>query len=493
MVSAATREAGLSPRFYRFRSVDSLIGKRAELAGQYVYFADPATLNDPLEGFRDIVWNGDPTAWRNHIRHYLLCLMQTVSMLHIMGPAYNAVQEHDFTSITAAKLPTDQFRALFETISRAFFSDARLAAYPQSLAARGPMRRDELLFYLWTLHPHAVRAVTKAFADHRLCPPDQGDVFKDWGSDPLDGTDFEGLRDGVISAPDADKAGELFAVARMAIEYRLILAGGEPDPATAGWGALLGDFPSIYLDRLQTLMHPPWYTACFVTDYRQAAMWGHYGDSHRGVCLEFASVPDGAGEPALPLKQEVGFRASGGKSEPIIDTVRQRFHPVRYESGAYAEVDFFSSLGCLAAPDLAFWFLAEDGQRSAAAGGLFEAGDDWRKTYWSRHYDALTTKRDGWAHEKEHRLVLTASLLDFREVEARKLAFDLDSLTGVIFGLRTPATAKREIMRIVREKCEAKGRADFDFYQAYYSRGSGQIERAKLPFRDRTRTADEAP
>lgn len=66
MTSLQAAEVGSSPRLYRFRSVDALIGKRAELADQYIYFAEPAALNDPLEGFKDIVWNGDATAWRNH-------------------------------------------------------------------------------------------------------------------------------------------------------------------------------------------------------------------------------------------------------------------------------------------------------------------------------------------------------------------------------------------------------------------------------------------
>ena len=32
---------------YRFRSVDALIGERAELQNQEIYFASPAQLNDP--------------------------------------------------------------------------------------------------------------------------------------------------------------------------------------------------------------------------------------------------------------------------------------------------------------------------------------------------------------------------------------------------------------------------------------------------------------
>jgi hypothetical protein len=40
--------------FYRFRSVDALLGERAELDSQEIYFASPAELNDPMEGFKDL-------------------------------------------------------------------------------------------------------------------------------------------------------------------------------------------------------------------------------------------------------------------------------------------------------------------------------------------------------------------------------------------------------------------------------------------------------
>jgi hypothetical protein len=480
MPSTPAVEAGSSARFYRFRSVDALLGKRSELAEQYIYFAEPSSLNDPLEGFKDIVWNGDAIAWRNHLRHYLLCLIQTVSILYIMGPSYDAVRKHDFALTTPARLPTDQYRTLFDGICSRFFANSRVAAYPTLLESRGAMRRDEWLFYLWTLHPHAVRTVMQAFADNSLCPPDGRALFKDWGAEPLDAAYFDMLHEALASTPGEDSASEFYASARVILDQNQMLAGAEPDPKTVGWAVLLGDFPSTYLDRLQALMHPDWYTACFVADYRQPAMWGHYGDSHAGVCLEFNSIQDGAGRPALPLRQQVGVRISGDEIKPIMDVVRQQFHPVRYENGPDREVDFFSSLGRLSAPDLAFWFQAADGARSSAAGDLFEAEDAWHQAYWARHFEILTTKRAGWAHEQEHRLVLTSGLTDFREIEARKLTFDLESLSGIIFGLKTPTTDKREIVRILREKCEAAGRTDFDFYQAYHSRASGQIERVKL-------------
>src|ERR1035438_6721226 len=63
---------------YRFRSIDALLGKRAELEKQEIFFASTKQLNDPVEGYKDLFWRGDVIAWRNFLRHYALCLMQTI-------------------------------------------------------------------------------------------------------------------------------------------------------------------------------------------------------------------------------------------------------------------------------------------------------------------------------------------------------------------------------------------------------------------------------
>ena len=60
--------------FFRFRSADALLEKYQELERQTIYFATPEELNDPMEGFRDIVWKGDKIVWTNFFKHYVFCL-----------------------------------------------------------------------------------------------------------------------------------------------------------------------------------------------------------------------------------------------------------------------------------------------------------------------------------------------------------------------------------------------------------------------------------
>lgn len=55
----------------KFRSTKYLID---ELKNNELYFADLEELNDPMESFKNLVWQGDEVLWCNLFNHYLLCL-----------------------------------------------------------------------------------------------------------------------------------------------------------------------------------------------------------------------------------------------------------------------------------------------------------------------------------------------------------------------------------------------------------------------------------
>ena len=45
--------------FYKFRTIEKLLDPSfQELERQTVFFASPDELNDPMEGFQDLVWTG---------------------------------------------------------------------------------------------------------------------------------------------------------------------------------------------------------------------------------------------------------------------------------------------------------------------------------------------------------------------------------------------------------------------------------------------------
>jgi hypothetical protein len=60
------------------------------------------------------------------------------------------------------------------------------------------------------------------------------------------------------------------------------------------------------------------------------------------------------------------------------------------------------------------------------------------------------------------------------------LRYKFTELSGIIFRTQTTMDHKEQILRIVGEKCKAENRADFDFYQLRYSRGSCQFQLGPL-------------
>jgi len=70
--------------FYRFRSLNKLfntyddnnnaekkITRLGELEEQCIFFPTVQQLNDPMEGYRNLIWKGDKIVWINFIRNFM--------------------------------------------------------------------------------------------------------------------------------------------------------------------------------------------------------------------------------------------------------------------------------------------------------------------------------------------------------------------------------------------------------------------------------------
>ena len=154
--------------FYRFRPVDALLDRFHELENQEIYFASPAELNDPMEGFRDVFWQGDRIAWKNLFRHYLRCLTRACALWFVCG------EDHPFgwdqIPILDPCLPTEAAAALDAQIDDAFFSNDA-DEYINALSGRTtPVRRDELCAHVLALHPLAVTTIISCCERAGLVP-----------------------------------------------------------------------------------------------------------------------------------------------------------------------------------------------------------------------------------------------------------------------------------------------------------------------------------
>ena len=93
-------------RIMRYRSIKNLLGEHKELEAQTIYFAGPDELNDPMEGFQDVFWEGDYVLWKNLIRHYVLCLLMSFEVATIISPEFKRDSVIPLLSLSASTLPT---------------------------------------------------------------------------------------------------------------------------------------------------------------------------------------------------------------------------------------------------------------------------------------------------------------------------------------------------------------------------------------------------
>jgi hypothetical protein len=475
-------EAPTITHLYRFRPLTRLLG--GELLNQQIYFAKPETLNDPMEGFRDIYWRGDAIVWRNLFRHFALCVERAVSLLTIIGESaplgWDMIPVFNHGDISF----TPQQKAHQDDVLATLFKDELIQNWIAALAARAqPVRRAELAAHLRSIHPLVVATV-------QACYRKRGMITAPEPSPTL----LETLRENVVNSRTAidsirkmEEEGnatefqiDAFYTAhlKMLAEMDLIHLYNEAiDPKMTNRNFVFLTFCDEFVDRIETLAYPEWYTACFMEECRDSSVWGSYGQNHTAACLKFR-VKDLDGNPALPIHRPTGANNAG-----LICAYRDHaFRRIVYEN-EHLPVDFFNSLGRLPMPVLRrYWYSDPDGGLSSCGDQIFKEADAWRTQYWDAFYHAITRKLKDWRYEREHRLILSGEFFDFGTDESRVLKYDFNSLDGIIFGIKTPNDAKLEIFKIIEDLCRANSRKDFKFYQAFYSRASGMIEHAELTF-----------
>lgn len=155
---------------YRFRPIERLLDEN-ELQKQEIYFADPADLNDPMEGFRDVWWKGDDVVWENLFRHYITCLEWAYSMLSIGGEG-KPVGWNDAVFTDGGTGATHIYTDRLSKLVSAFLDGIVVHSLIQALAKRAvPVRRDELGFYLRSIHGFALSVIDQNYSEHGLSPP----------------------------------------------------------------------------------------------------------------------------------------------------------------------------------------------------------------------------------------------------------------------------------------------------------------------------------
>ncbi|WP_457265951.1 DUF2971 domain-containing protein [Pseudomonas sp. P5_C3] len=452
---------------YRFRPVDSLLGldRESELEGTYLYFAAPEQLNDPLEGYRELVWKGDNVIWTNFFKHYIEC----VFIRNVQYLAEN-LEEHNFPIQPHLNdIPPEHATQIKSQIYN-FIKNKNIQRHINYLAEnQKTIYSSELLLHLRAVQLFAMYIVSTVFAEHKLIPKGYGINGESLTTLLVTSTR---LLDHLENRTESER-GKIFDQTMLFALQSIDLANSYSnfkEGESSNWLRLCNETPEEFLNSRVRLTYPSWFVSCFMEDCSSSSIWGTYGNNHKGACLKF-KVAKVSGAPTIPLKVLTA-------NKPVPNwwtTIDFEFHKVIYEEKS-PELDFFSSLGSYTENELiSKWYTDERGSKSTRMNDVFGDLEKWRSHYYFSEKKSLTTKTRHWKDEQEYRLILKAKFGSQTSIEARKLKYNFSDLEGIIFGINTPTSEKYKLMEMIERMCRNQGREDFTFYQAYYCHTDNKV------------------
>jgi hypothetical protein len=455
---------------YRFRPVWRLLsedGKSGELDSQYIYFADPAQLNDPLEGYKDLFFSGDRVVWDNLFRHYVRCLV--TSCLFYYGGFEGETQDSSIQIFSTRRNLSHTANELNDEIYKRLVAEPTITKYLEYLSGSVGIHQHELTSHLSLIHQPALATVFEVFFERKLCKNDPAPLTRERKvclehiESILEQFSILGAADEILSA--------LFKSVRHVFDEIQLLKKCREDVESenTAWTYLRFEYPDAFSKALESLVYPNWYTACFMEGCADSSIWGTYGGNHKDVCLKF-KVGSAEGTPYIQLNSPVGYGSRGVE----MSYIQHSLHKVSYDKD-FVRVDFFRSLGRLTIPQVNDWYYSQSGEASICATSVQKDEARWRKDYWENFYHSVTVKLKAWDREQEWRMVMAPNMMDLSDSEARKLKYDFNCLEGIIFGIKTSLADKARIIKRIRALCKDFGRSEFNFYQARYDDKSKSI------------------
>ena len=467
--------------FYRFRSIDALLGKHRELEEQTIYFASPEELNDPMEGLRNTVWDADKIVWTNLFKHYIFCLNRCYFLLNVtqhprkLETADIPILER-WDQIT---IPIEQ--VLFDDIWERFCNLPHIQEIIEALAnTRRKIRYREIISHLRGIQTFGfLDEVRKSYINNKLIP-----VFpiSQLSEERSQAVGMEMLLNGIKQCEEYENEHALDAVHQiteelhddieLTVEYNTRT---HPPEILDGINRItMLDFPRVYVEQLHRLLWPDWYTACFTAGFHNSSVWAKYADGHKGVCLIFEAL-EKDGSSTLRLNQETTNYTVFGGIKTMNSSITLPFHKVNYADRP-GEIDFFRTICRTTKPELRGLWDTDEG------GNLSEIEPDGCEDVRDNFFNDATFKTKDWAYEQEYRLILENNSGKLNEKDHRKLTYDFDSLKGIIFGMRTSTEDKLKIIEIIekKKKCKGNNGTDFTFYQANYPAQDGDICKRRM-------------
>ena len=464
-------------RLYHYRSVKNAL---IEIKNGTFHFAEREALNDPLEGFVRVYWQGDKAAWEGLFKHYICSLAQAVD-LYLFAADEDSLLHHSL-EVDIHRWDDVPYGSVLLKLRTEFLADPDIQLLAEFYGNHGcKVFEKELRFIIRLMHSKALVSYIRYLQKVKGMPENEAErIIKGHNVSFHIGEMLSKMKQELSDEKERIRFMEAVetcftdeqerAYIQAAAQTDLFLHGDSvTDQDSDGkkktisvaqqrrnWLTVMSDFPKVFIEQLKEMIYPKSYVVCFSGKNDDSSMWGNYADCHRGICL----IYDMGDENTLFVKP--------------VDTNERKLSvkPVRY-GGNIIERNFFQTIGSLNRSQVKEWLTGTAGV-SSCYNEICADVKKWRERYWEVFDTKTFRKTMSWKHEGEYRAAVDNTFYEFDEPQKQNLKFDWKILKGVIFGLCTTEYDKKRIWDALME--HRSELTDFTFYQAEYDEEEQQIK-----------------
>ena len=440
-------------RLYHYRNIDSAL---IEIQDGTFHFASREELNDPVEGHLHVFWQGDKPAWQGLLRNFICSLYNALGFYLIQADEESII--HKTVMIDVHQSDDKPIGREFQYVGDQFLADKEIDGIA-ALYGDNNLRVEEkeLRMILTFIHQKAFDLCIRRMKDQQLIPVEIADDILSKRTTKRIEFPHEIMQAGLpdekhrkMIASSAEEAMEdIIEMSYLdigSIEEHFLLGEKEyildEGRARRLWMMISVDFPKLYVSQLEDMLYPEAYTVCFSAKDNDSAMWGNYADNHKGVCLVYET------------DEENQIRVAGQMNVA---------KSIDYDASIIKR-NFFETFGRLTYKQIKSWLTGTEGVSKDLE--AFSDRKAWREAYWAAFNAKSYQKLKAWKHEEEYRIVISNYLQEYNDPKSRNLQFDMKSLKGVIFGIKTSEYDKKQIVDALRKKRDKLG--DIKFYQAEF-------------------------
>lgn len=450
--------------FYRFRTLKNIFEYK-ELENLEIYFASNEELNDPMEAYKTVIFQGDNIMWHNLFKHYIILLLRYILVYEIKGNMKNIVLDTSnildpLTNEKYSNIYYELFTKIYKKFREYFTNDIN------NIFSKNIINAEELKIYLLIFnriiidligmfnYNFSTNKINKHIEQNKqqiiTSVKENKNIFKQYGANEQ--------YQSIISQTFKDiypknRVNNYNFKNKEIYKYENYI-----------------QFVNNYVNYLTNYVKYHMYIASFNTDYTNPVMWSHYTENHKGVCLIYKNINN---------KIELFKDETYTKTRPP-KNITLELQKVDYKYKKYT-INFFYSLLHTNGEIKEHWFQDFITKEKSDLYNNYINNEKYQQHL----HDLLALslyKTDHWCYEQEYRLILANGYKIEKEEKIYKYKFKY--LDGIIFGIKTPLDAKLKIMKIVENLCNQNTTSieKFNIYQAYYSENENLIRYYKVPF-----------